>query len=528
MHMINKISTAIDEWKTIVGDCWVVTQGDETIVAESATFKTHQQIKAIIQPQSSYEVSECMKVANKYAISIYPISCGKNWGYGSKVPISAEAVILDLGRMNRIIELNENLAYVVIEPGVTQAQLLTFLQEKTEGRLWLDTVASSPNTSLIGNAMERGHGTTPYCDRASHSCNFEVILPTGEIINTGYGIFSNCRTKNIDFFGLGPAVSHLFSQSNFGIVTRMSLMLYPRPESMKIAIFSTNSDSELVSFIDWANQQRLKGILKAGPHISNHFVSLIRMLGKCPDNMASQKGFDNDDIIDALCSKLSISKWSAVFGIWGTKHEVNALQCHIQQSLGKLGKIIIGNQAELLQNSNLSEHRLKDISNFFLQMSGNITGFGLARAYWKKQKQVSKNPSEINLDLDRCGYLSINPSVPFVGLDALEAANLSTEIIIKYGFEPNITAYSTRPRILQFHITLCFDRDNPVEDERALACQAELVARLEEKGLYSFRLNIASMDQMNKADASYLKLLKALKLTFDPNNILALGRYCPD
>lgn len=526
--MINKMSEAINEWKKIVGECWVAAQGAETILAESTTFKTHQQIKAIIQPQSTHEVSECMKVANKYAIPVYPISCGKNWGYGSKVPISAESVLLDLGRMNKIIELNENLAYAVIEPGVTQAQLLTFLQEKTEGRLWLDTVASSPHTSLIGNAMERGHGTTPYCDRASHSCNFQVVLPTGEIINTGYGIFSNCKTKNIDTFGLGPAVSHLFSQSNFGIVTSMSLMLYPRPEKMKIAIFSSNSDTALVSFIDWAHQQRLKGILKAGPHISNHFVSLIRMLGKCPDNMTNQTGFNNDDIVNTLCSRLGIFKWSAVFGIWGSINEVTASQCYIQESLSNLGKIVIGDQDELLQNSNLSEHRQKDISNFFLQMSGNITGFGLSRAYWKKQKQVPNNPSDINLDLDRCGYLSINPSVPFVGLDALEAAKLSTEIIIKYGFEPNITAYSTRPRILQFHITLCFDRDNPLEDELALACQAELVARLEEKGLYSFRLNIASMDQMNKADISYLKLLKALKQTFDPNNILAPGRYCPD
>ncbi|EKD53854.1 MAG: FAD linked oxidase protein [uncultured bacterium] len=205
---MSNTSKAIHAWRKIIGPEWVNMSKEEIHLAETTSFFTTQTVKAILYPKNTDEVSRCVKIANQYLIPIYPISCGKNWGYGSKVPVTTDSVIIDLSRMNQILELNEKLAYVIIEPGVTQSQLFSYLEEKTSGTLWLDTVASSPHTSLIGNAMERGHGTTPYCDRISHCCHLQVVLPNGEIIDTGYGAFPNCKTKNLDSWGLGPAISH--------------------------------------------------------------------------------------------------------------------------------------------------------------------------------------------------------------------------------------------------------------------------------------------------------------------------------
>ena len=72
---------------------------------------------------------------------VYPISSGKNWGYGSRARC-ATRVLLDLGRMNRILDFNEELAYVTIEPGVTQRQLYDFLSARS--RLWMDSHRSEP------------------------------------------------------------------------------------------------------------------------------------------------------------------------------------------------------------------------------------------------------------------------------------------------------------------------------------------------------------------------------------------------
>jgi len=522
---MSNISRAIHEWNKIVGSEWIEFKKEKIESYEATTFLSKQIIKAVLKPKDVNEISKCLKIANKYLIPIYPISCGKNWGYGSKVPVTTDSVILDLNRMNNIHELNENLSYVVVEPGVTQSQLLSYLENKTSGRLWLDSVASSPNTSLIGNAMERGHGTTPYCDRISHSCHFQVVLPSGEITETGYGIFSNAKTKDLDSWGLGPAISHLFSQSNLGIVTRMTLMLYPRPDYMKIGVFSTNSDNELETFINWANQQRLRGILKAGPHIQNHFVSLIRLLGKYPSNLMQNKAELSETIIEKLCKEYEIPKWTVNFGLWGTHLEVAAQQVHLQETLPGIGKLKIWDEKELANDPDISLKKKKDLLNLYKQMSGNITGLGLTRPYWKNNKKCPENPAEVDLDKDRCGFISINPCCPFIGEDALLVSNLASKIILKYGFEPNITAYSTRARILQFHITLCFDRSNPDEDQRALECQKELTCELQRRGFYSCRLNITSMSQLRHADPVYLQLLKSIKNTLDVNNILSPGRY---
>ncbi len=265
--------------------------------------------------------------------------------------------------------------------------------------------------------------------------------------------------------------------------------------------------------------------LKAGPHILNHFVSLVRALGKYPWDLMKKDTPLSSNVTDKLCNELGIAKWTAVFGLWGTELEVTALQSYIKQTLPNVGTLNIWDKKELINESNLSCKNKNDLLNLFKQMSGNVTGLGLARPYWRNKKDVPKNPAEVDLDKDRCGFLSINPCCPFTGEDALTIFRLSTEMILQHGFEPNITAYSTRPRILQFHITLCFDRDNHIEDQRALECQAQLTKILQEKGYYSFRLNIASMDQFNAANTHYLALLKSIKKSVDLNNILSPGRY---
>ena len=92
------------------------------------------------------------------------------------------SVLLDLSRMNRIVDFNEDLAYVTVEPGVTQGQLYAFLRERGS-RLWMDATGASPDCSLIGNTMERGFGHTPYGDHFAQVCGLEVVLPDGQCIS---------------------------------------------------------------------------------------------------------------------------------------------------------------------------------------------------------------------------------------------------------------------------------------------------------------------------------------------------------
>ena len=112
------------------------------------------------------------------------------------------SVLLDLGRLNQIVDFSEELAYVTVEPGVTQGQLHEFLQAR-KSTLWLDATGAGPDCSLIGNVMERGFGHTPYGDHFAQVCGFEVVLPTGEMAQTGFARFPNSQAAAVYKWGVG-------------------------------------------------------------------------------------------------------------------------------------------------------------------------------------------------------------------------------------------------------------------------------------------------------------------------------------
>jgi 4-cresol dehydrogenase (hydroxylating) flavoprotein subunit len=262
--------SALRQWEDAVGPEHVIVDAASREAAERSTFATDQRIPAIVRPADRAEVQECMRIANRWHTPVYPISSGKNWGYGSRVPASDGCVLLDLGRMNRILDFSEELAYVTVEPGVTQEQLFAFLRERGSG-LWMDATGASPQCSLIGNTMERGFGHTPHGDHFAHSCGLEVVLPEGEAIETGYGRFASAKAAPLHRWGVGPTLDGLFSQSNFGIVTRMTIWLMPAPEYFQAYYFRCETEDDLGGVVDALRPLRLNGTIRSASHIANDY-----------------------------------------------------------------------------------------------------------------------------------------------------------------------------------------------------------------------------------------------------------------
>src|SRR5262245_61607524 len=87
-----------------------------------------RQVPLVLRPANEDQVLRIVLIANDHRIPLYPFSTGKNWGLGSKLPVIDGLVIVDLSQMNRIIEVNEDFGYAIIEPGVTQAMMAARLQ----------------------------------------------------------------------------------------------------------------------------------------------------------------------------------------------------------------------------------------------------------------------------------------------------------------------------------------------------------------------------------------------------------------
>ena len=105
---------------------------------------------------------------------------------------------------------------------------------KRRSKLFLSVTGGPPDASVIGNVVERGTGLGPYGERLTNACGFEVVLPQGEVIRTGFGRFPNAKTAPLDRYGLGPSLDGLFTQSNLGIVTEMTVWLRPKPADFRV------------------------------------------------------------------------------------------------------------------------------------------------------------------------------------------------------------------------------------------------------------------------------------------------------
>jgi len=140
-------------------------------------------------------------------------------GYGGPSPIVRGAVVMDLHKLNKIIEVNEKYAYALVEPGVSFFQLYEYIKER-KLNVWISAPALGWG-SIIGNSLDRGWGYTPNGDNCSHICGMEVVLADGTIFRTGMGQLEQAKCWQLFKNGYGPGFDGLFNQSNFGIVVKM-------------------------------------------------------------------------------------------------------------------------------------------------------------------------------------------------------------------------------------------------------------------------------------------------------------------
>src|SRR4051812_48925937 len=78
---------ALSEWTKVLGQPFVFSDPAALSEAETATFETSSSVAAVLKPADREEVQRCVEIANRFRIPLYPISTGKNWGYGSRAPV---------------------------------------------------------------------------------------------------------------------------------------------------------------------------------------------------------------------------------------------------------------------------------------------------------------------------------------------------------------------------------------------------------------------------------------------------------
>ena len=174
----------------------------------------------IVHPGSSEEISEIMDVANKYRMPVVPWGGGSGT-QGAALPIFG-GILLDMKRMNKIIEIDEKSLTVTAEAGIIISQLEMIVNEVD---LMLPHYAASSNCATLGGALApRGTGTisTKYGKAEDMVLSMKVVLPTGEII----------QTPPVPQHAAGPDWWRIFlgAEGTFGVITEATMQLDYLPE----------------------------------------------------------------------------------------------------------------------------------------------------------------------------------------------------------------------------------------------------------------------------------------------------------
>jgi 4-cresol dehydrogenase (hydroxylating) flavoprotein subunit len=506
----------------------VVTDRSQLRAAETATFEARRTIPMIVRPQTREQVQECVRVANQRQIALYPVSTGKNWGYGSSVPTADGCALVDLSGMSRILAFNERLGYVTVEPGVTQRQLYRFLREKGS-RLWMDATGSSPDCSVIGNTVERGFGHTVYGDHFANVCGLEVVLPNGELLETGFAGLPGANAAEVYRWGAGPSLDGLFSQSNFGIVTRMTLWLMPAPEYFQAYFFQSGEEDSLAAFIEALRPLRMNGTLRSTVHIANDYkvlngIQQFPWREQMPLSRQTMKQYQKN---------LKFGRWSGSGALYGSRGQVAEARKLLRRALaGKVSKLQFLDDRRLALAARFSKpyrwltgwdlsRTLELVRPVYGLMKGIPTEATLPSAYWRKKMPVPEAPDP---DRDGCGLIWYAPVAPADGASVTELARIAEDTLLERGFEPMISMTMIAERAVACVISIAYDRETPGEDAKAMACYEELRQRLTARGYYPYRLGIQSMNLL-ESDRARSQFLNTLKQSLDPNHILAPGRY---
>jgi len=181
----------------------------------------------IIQPGSSQEVAAVLKIANNYSIPVTPWGGGSG-SQGGALPIRG-GIILDMKRMNRVLDIDTVSLSATVEVGIN-AQHLEWAIEKA-GYSTMHFPASIACATLGGFIAHRGTGvlSTKYGKMEDMVMSLEVVTPQGEIINT----------LPVPRHASGPDLTQLFlgSEGTLGVVTKATIKIHPIPQSRKFHAF---------------------------------------------------------------------------------------------------------------------------------------------------------------------------------------------------------------------------------------------------------------------------------------------------
>lgn len=480
--------------------------GDEAVLRDDAALQEFSDPYAgpapegyrpgmVIQPANTEQVREAVLLAGELGIPLWTSSMGRNFGYGGSSPVVDRSVVLNLRRMDRILEIDVAQGFARIEPGVSFANLYDALREQDAPLMM--SVPDLGWGSMIGNALDHGYGYNVLGDHASALCGLEVVLASGDILRTGQGALPGSPLWSCHRRGFGPSLDSLFMQSNFGVVTQAGVWLMPRPESFMIGTITCQNDDDIVPLIDLLRRLLRRGVLQGVP-----------MIVGTPEGTADVAPELAPFTLGNLKQVLRPGRWSVRIGLYGDTEMNTARRSILERELAG----IAGAELELRTYSGEAGSDEVEPRDF---ISAGIPNRLLLE---RLQSVFGEN----------FGHMDFSPVIPLQGewaqkVDALVQSTIARhDLIAPVGFIVN-------ERSLVSACMVMFDASRPERVTAARSAVAEMYEKVSKWGCAPYRSHVALADEVAQRfsmnDHAYGRTCAKLKDALDPAGILSPGNH---
>lgn len=492
---------ALEKFRALLGDANVLSRPEQLVAYGKIMMPVENAAhapSAALTATTVEQVQGIVRICNTHKIPIYAISTGRNFGYGSAAPVQRGQVILDLKKMNKIIKVDAEMCYALVEPGVTFQQLYDHINDNKLG-LMLSFSAPSAIAGPVGNTMDRGVGYTPYGEHFMMQCGMEVVLANGDVYRTGMGGVQGSNTWQIFKWGYGPTLDGMFTQSNYGITTKMGFWLMPKPPVFKPFEVIFENEEDIVEIVDILRPLRISGTIPNSVVIANILWEAGSAHLRRADYI-TEPGHTPDSVLRKIQDDTGMGAWNLYAALYGTQEQVDADWRLVAAAFRKLGKGRIVT-AEDAGDTQPFKYRAE-------LMSGvpNLQEFGLYN--WRGGG----------------GSMWFAPVSEARGSECRKQAALAKRILHKYGLD-YVAEFIVAPRDMHHVIDVLYNRTDPEEAKRADACFNELLDEFEKEGYAVYRVNTRFQERVARSYGPVKRDLEhAIKRAVDPNNILAPGR----
>ncbi|MEM9029861.1 MAG: FAD-binding oxidoreductase [Pseudomonadota bacterium] len=497
---MENLDSYLSEVRKTLGSDRVASASTSSLSQDQTTFPWAARSHAYIRPRSADELVAAVALAGTMRIPLHPMSRARGWGLGGRQPV-ADAVVLDMSGMSRIVDLDIENCSATIEPGVTFAQLQAALDAKGLAA-HVPSFGGPTDASVLANALERGEGTCASGDRFGSLSNLDIVLSTGERINTGFSRWGACSSRASRIHGrpAGPLLDGLVSQSGFGVVASGTVRLAPTHRFATSIIAQIGTDPAALRIVVAKIRHMVRGGLVEAHDVA--FWDSAKRLSTLVQRRAT-------GTVGTTTETPADIGWAASLIVRDDYQAV--MQARIKAVYDELHGV-----AAL----SLATDRTPDGRRVPTPLTGFSDGQNVRSCYAAK---LSEPGDTLDPERDRCGFLWACPVLPF-SADALLGVVAKLEPPRDKRVFAALGVQAVSMSALHGYVSIAWDRDEHGSDSVAMDFHDRVFAELCRDGYLPYRLAHPSIQACPDADPNWATVVGRLRSALDPAGILASGR----